>query len=222
MKIGVLALQGAFIEHIGVLQRLGAEAVQVRKPEDLEGVVGLVIPGGESTTIAKLAQTCGLWSALEQWKTEGKPMFGTCAGLILLADRISSESQSKEGGQRAIGGLNITADRNAYGRQTESFKADVSVERFGADASFPAMFIRAPAIKEVGSGVEVLAYLERDGAKVPVAVAQGNKLGLTFHPELSGDARWHQLFLDVCSQPLETEAEAGAGAEASAGSCLSS
>lgn len=220
MKIGVLALQGAFIEHIGVLKKLGAEAVQVRKPEDLEGVMGLVIPGGESTTIAKLAESCGLWSELQNWNKQGKPIFGTCAGLILLADRIASDTKSK-GGQHSLGGLDITASRNAYGGQTESFRADITVDRFGAGAEpFPAFFIRAPAITEVGAGVQVVAHLERDGLKIPVAVTQGNMIGMTFHPELSGDVRWHQLFLDICANP---KPEAGAlSARTDESSCVSS
>lgn len=200
MKIGVLSLQGAFIEHVAMVQKLGVESVQVRTPKELEGCDGLIIPGGESTAITLLMEKSGLWEVLEEWREQQKPIFGTCAGIILLSDRISGEGKQKK--MRLIGGLNITSDRNSYGSQTESFATRVKVEKFGGDC--PAIFIRAPAVAEVGEGVEILASLERNDKVSPVAVRQGPYLGLTFHPELGGDKRWHQLFLEMCSEAKET------------------
>lgn len=194
-KIGVLALQGAFLEHVHALNKLdGIEAVEVRTPADLVNVAGIVIPGGESTTIENLARRNGLWEALTQWITERKPVFGTCAGLILLSNQITGHSKA---GQTTLGGIDVTTDRNAYGRQTDSFRAPVQLHLF-SDELYPGVFIRAPGISEIRDGVEVLATLERDGKSIPVAVRQGPFLGCTFHPELTTNSKWHELFKVMC------------------------
>lgn len=183
--VGVLALQGDVREHDRALHAAGAETLAVKRPRELDAVEALVIPGGESTTIVRLAALYGLEEPLRRRIIDGMPVFGTCAGLIYLAARLT------EGGQPTLGVLDATVARNAYGRQSESFEADVSVA--GWDEPFPAVFIRAPQITKVGREVEVLA--ERAGD--PILVRQDHILSSTFHPELTGDTRIHSLFLET-------------------------
>jgi 5'-phosphate synthase pdxT subunit len=186
MKIGVLALQGAFIEHEKKLLVLGAEAVEVRMPEDLEGLDGLIIPGGESTTIGKLAVEYGLVEPLRTFASD-KPTWGTCAGMIFLAKDIGINRQP------ILGVMDITVNRNAFGRQVDSFEADLSISKLGNEP-FHAIFIRAPMVTKVGKGVEVLATLD-DGTMV--ATQSGHLLATAFHPELTDDLRLHQYFLNL-------------------------
>lgn len=188
MKIGVLALQGAFIEHEKKLRTLGAEPVEVRLPEDLEGLDGLIIPGGESTTIGKLAVEYGLIDPLRRFARE-KPTWGTCAGMIFLAKDIGIDRQP------ILGLMDIHVNRNAFGRQVDSFEVDLPITVLG-DEPLHAVFIRAPVVTQVDEGVDILARLP-DGRIV--AVEQGHLLATAFHPELTADNRLHQYFLDrVC------------------------
>lgn len=189
MRIGVLALQGAFIEHEKVLQRLGAETIQVRLPAHLEGLDGLIIPGGESTTIGQVAQRWGLLEPLSAFARAGRPLWGTCAGMILLAKEVLDAKP----GQPLLRLMDLTVRRNAFGRQVDSFEADLDVPALG-EPPFHAVFIRAPVIERVGEGVEVLARLE-DGRIV--AARQGSLLATSFHPELTADSRFHQYFLGL-------------------------
>lgn len=195
-KIGVLALQGAFLEHIQMLRSLGAHTVEVRKPQQLDGLDGIVIPGGESTSMALIAERWGLVEPLRAWVQAGRPTWGTCAGMILLAERVARQ---KQGGQTQIGGLDVTVSRNHFGRQVNSFETNLRVPAI-AEQPLPAIFIRAPAILQVGPGVKVLAHVEtHDGQEVIVAVQQGSILATAFHPELTNDLRWHGYFLEhVC------------------------
>src|SRR3954451_23627801 len=170
LTIGVLALQGAFIEHIKMLRQLGVAAVEVRKPEQLADLDGLIIPGGESTTMGLIAERWGLVEPLRQWVHNGRPTWGTCAGMILLAERATGQ---KQGGQPLLGGLDVTVNRNYFGRQTESFETMLVVPQLGAEP-FHAVFIRAPAITEVGDQAEVLARVHTaQGTDVIVAMRQG-------------------------------------------------
>ncbi len=189
-KIGVLALQGAFIEHIPMLERLGAEAIQVRLPEELDGLDGLIIPGGESTTIGKLMQAYNLSAPLKNLITNGLPVLGICAGMILLANRVIGINGY------SLGVMGIMVRRNAFGRQVDSFEADIAISALG-EAPFHAIFIRAPWIENTGPGVEVMARL--DNGK-PVAARSGNILATAFHPELTSDTRLHSYFLDLIKQ----------------------
>ncbi len=189
MKVGILALQGAFIEHEHILARLGVQPVEVRLPEHLEGLAGLIIPGGESTTIGLLAQKWGLLEPLRELARSGRPLWGTCAGMILMAREVVDGVP----GQPLLELMDITVRRNAFGRQVDSFEADLPVSVLG-NPPFHAVFIRAPVIERVGAGVEVLAALE-DGTAV--AVQQGNLLATAFHPELTRDERFHQYFLKL-------------------------
>ncbi|HEV8207087.1 MAG TPA: pyridoxal 5'-phosphate synthase glutaminase subunit PdxT [Acidimicrobiia bacterium] len=190
MKAGVLALQGAFREHREVLDALGVEAIEVRVPEHLGGLDALFMPGGESTTIAKLLDTSGLREPLHAALREGLPVFATCAGLILLADDVRGAGDAGDvASPPALGVLDCTVVRNAYGRQRESFEAGLTVT--GIDGDFPGVFIRAPVVERVGDAVEVLATHDEH----PVLVRQGTIWAATFHPELSGDLRLHQRFL---------------------------
>jgi 5'-phosphate synthase pdxT subunit len=189
MKIGVLALQGAFFEHEKKIRALGAKTVEVRQPEDLDGLDGLIIPGGESTTIGKLAVTYGLIDPLRTF-AQAKPTWGTCAGMIFLAKDIGIDRQP------ILGVMDITVNRNAFGRQVDSFEADLPVEKLG-DEPFHAVFIRAPLVSSVGPGVEVLAKLE-DG-KI-VAAQSGHLLATAFHPEITDDDRFHAYFLNMVEQ----------------------
>ena len=186
MKIGVLALQGAFIEHIKVLRSLNVEAIEVRKPEQVRDLDGLIIPGGESTTFGKLAVEYGLIEPIRAMCEAGKPVWGTCAGMIFLA---------KDAGraQPLIGVMDVQVKRNAFGRQVDSFEVDLDVPALEPCAPFHAIFIRAPFIESVGKGVQVLAQLD-DGTIV--AARQGNLLATSFHPELTDDARFHRYFLE--------------------------
>jgi pyridoxal 5'-phosphate synthase pdxT subunit len=184
LRIGVLALQGAFREHAQVLRKLGAEVVEVRLPEELEGLDGLVVPGGESTTIMRLAKIYGLDEAIRRFRGA---ILGTCAGMIVL-DR------------QHLGLADIEVDRNAYGRQVRSFEADV--ELAGEDEPLRGVFIRAPRIRESGPDVEVLGELDGD----PVLVRDGRLLLASFHPELTDDERVHELFLDVVREEAHVRA----------------
>ena len=175
MKIGVLAVQGNFREHAAMLRRLGAEPVEVRKPEQLAGIDGLIIPGGESTAIARLVRLYGLEEAIRSFE---RPIFGTCAGMILL-DR------------RHLGLLDMEVSRNAYGRQVASFEADLELQ--GDDEPLRGVFIRAPRVRDAGPGVEVLAELDGE----PVLLRDGRLLVASFHPELTTDARVHERFLEL-------------------------
>jgi len=184
-RVGVLALQGAFAEHAAVLERLKVETQEVRLPEDLGGLDGLIIPGGESTTIGRLMLTYDLFEPVRKLALEGMPIWGTCAGLILLAEAASDLPFE------TLGLMRIRVRRNAFGRQVDSFEADIPVPALG-EPPFPAVFIRAPVIESVGEGVEVLARLPGD---IPVAVRQDNLLATAFHPELTRDLRFHAYFL---------------------------
>ncbi|WP_036315787.1 pyridoxal 5'-phosphate synthase glutaminase subunit PdxT [Microbacterium sp. B24] len=187
-RVGVLALQGDVREHVRSLEALGAEAVAVRRPAELATVSGLVIPGGESSVIDKLARTFGLQQPIRAAIADGMPVYGTCAGLILLADRIADGIR----GQESVGGLDITVQRNAFGSQIDSFETQLEVAGF--DTPVSATFIRAPRVVQTGPDVDVLASLP-DGAIV--AVRQGALLGTAFHPEMSGETRFHELLLDL-------------------------
>jgi 5'-phosphate synthase pdxT subunit len=187
MKAGVLALQGAFREHREVLDALDVEAVDVRLPEHLSGLDALFLPGGESTTIGKLLDSSDLRAPLGAALRDGLPAFATCAGLILLATDVRDDHGVRT--PSALGVLDCTVVRNAYGRQRESFEAGLTVD--GLDGEFPGVFIRAPVVDRVGDAVEVLA--SHDGH--PVLVREGSRWAATFHPELSGDLRLHQRFL---------------------------
>ena len=186
-KIGVLALQGAFVEHIALLRRLDVEAFPVRLPRELEGLDGLVIPGGESTTIGRLMKEYDLMTPLRRLAKEGFPMMGTCAGMILLAKQVSGIDVEP------LGAMDIAVRRNAFGRQVDSFETDLEIPVIG-ESPFHAVFIRAPFIESVGDGVEVLARLP-DGTGV--AARQGNMLALAFHPELTDNLRLHEYFLSI-------------------------
>ncbi|XP_004295019.1 PREDICTED: probable pyridoxal 5'-phosphate synthase subunit PDX2 isoform X1 [Fragaria vesca subsp. vesca] len=224
--VGVLALQGSYNEHIAVLRRLGVKGVEIKKPEQLENLASLIIPGGESTTMAKLAEYHNLFPALREFVKMGKPVWGTCAGLIFLANRATGQ---KIGGQELVGGLDCMVHRNFFGSQIQSFETELSVPELaskeGGPEVFRGVFIRAPAILEVGPGVEVLAdypvpankwknsnpgvegdkdwvFQENSGSekKVIVAVRQGNLLATAFHPELTADTRWHSYFLKMATE----------------------
>jgi 5'-phosphate synthase pdxT subunit len=186
-RIGVLALQGAFAAHAVVLERLGANVHEVRVPADLDECDGLVMPGGESTTMSKLLETSALFDPLTKRLADGLPVFGTCAGMILLAAHVADARPD----QRSFGAIDLDVQRNAYGRQVDSFETDVAVQGF--DRAFHAVFIRAPRVTRVGSAVEVLAVHD----DVPVLVRSKTVLAASFHPELSDDDRVHALFLDL-------------------------
>ena len=190
MKIGVLALQGAFIEHQAILEKLGAEVVQVRLAEHLEGLDGLIIPGGESTTISKLAVDFGLMKPLLAFARQ-HPVWGTCAGAILL-------SKDARRDQPLLGLMDITVQRNAFGRQVDSFETNLDVPALRQvdpdERPFPAVFIRAPLIEKANGTTEVLARLAEGQI---VAVRQGHWLATSFHPELTGDDRFHRYFLEM-------------------------
>lgn len=190
MKIGVLALQGAFIEHIKMLKQLGVETVEVRLPQDLAGLDGLIIPGGESTTIGKLAVMYELIRPLQQFAAE-KPVWGTCAGMIFMAKEITAGELPA---QPLLGIMDIAVERNAFGRQIDSFETglDIPALNNGTVKPFPAVFIRAPRLTAVKGKTKVLAQL-KDGTAV--AAQEGHWLVTSFHPELSDDLRFHQYFL---------------------------
>ena len=187
-RVGVLALQGDVREHVALLEHLGADVVRVRRPEEFAQVDGLAIPGGESTVIDKLSRQFGLAEPVRAAIRDGMPMLGTCAGLIMLSDRLIDAID----GQQTFGGMDVLTRRNAFGRQTESFEAELDIPALGTDPVHTT-FIRGPVVEEVGADATTLAALE-DGRVV--AVEQGNLLGISFHPELSGEPRFHQRFLD--------------------------
>ena len=187
MKIGVLAVQGAFAEHIAALHRLGAEAVAVRLPGELKGAEGLIIPGGESTTISQLMADYDLMKEIASMAGGGLPVLGTCAGMILMARRISGNTT------KSLGLLDITVTRNAFGRQVNSFETELKIPALGKKA-FPGVFIRAPKIESCADNVEVVARLANGTI---VAARQGKLLASAFHPELTEDLRFHRYFLDI-------------------------
>jgi pyridoxal 5'-phosphate synthase pdxT subunit len=190
--VGVFALQGDVREHVRVLGDLGVRAITVRRTTELDACDGLVVPGGESTTMAKLARTFELFEPIRARIGERMPVFGTCAGMIMLADRILDGAP----GQETLGGLDVTVRRNAFGRQVDSFEGDLPFA--GLDAPVHAVFIRAPWVEEAGAGVEVLARVETGPAAGRiVAVRQGPLMATSFHPEVGGDARVHRLFVDL-------------------------
>jgi len=198
MKIGVLALQGAFIEHIKILRNLGVESVEVRLADDLQGLDGLIIPGGESTTIGKLAEIYGLIEPLRAFAAE-KPVWGTCAGMIFMAKEIDQD-------QPLLGVMDIVVERNAFGRQVDSFETDLDVTVFenGSNSSrpFPAVFIRAPRLVNARGETEILSTLA-DGTAV--AAQEGRWLVTAFHPELTGDDRFHRYFIEMVEQNKMSE-----------------
>jgi 5'-phosphate synthase pdxT subunit len=191
--IGVLALQGDVREHLAVLRGLGTEAVTVRRPEELAAVDGLVVPGGESTTMANLAQRFGMLEPLREAVAAGLPTYGSCAGMIMLADTVLDAPA----GQQTIGGLDVTVRRNAFGRQGDSFETEVDITGV-AGGPVHAVFIRAPWVEAVGPGVEVLGRVVGGAAdgKI-VAVRQGSLVATSFHPELTGDTRVHAVFVEL-------------------------
>jgi 5'-phosphate synthase pdxT subunit len=203
LTIGVLALQGDFIEHINVLRRLGVRAIPVRTPAELAELDGLIIPGGESTTIGKLAARWGLMEPLQQFVEAGKPVWGTCAGMILLAKDIGETPDS--GGAHVVpprlGVMDIKVDRNAYGRQVDSFEAALAVDFLGDDAPFPAIFIRAPRLEAVGEGVKPLIW---HAGQIVAALQDDQLLVTAFHPELTGDSRLHAFFLSLIQEKCKT------------------
>jgi 5'-phosphate synthase pdxT subunit len=192
MKVGVLALQGDVREHISALLACGVEAVAVRRAEEIEAVDALVLPGGESTTIAQLAEVFGIFELIRNKIKNGMPVYGSCAGMILLADQILD---SKEG-QKSFGGLDITVRRNAFGRQVDSFESDISFND-GSEQLIRAVFIRAPWVEKVSDSVEVLASVDTH----PVAVRSKTALATSFHPELTGDLRIHRYFIEQVARP---------------------
>jgi pyridoxal 5'-phosphate synthase pdxT subunit len=186
-SVGVLALQGDFREHAHVLTRLGAHVSLVRRPEELDAVDGLVIPGGESSVMDKLSRTFGLAEPLKAAIADGLPVYGTCAGLILLADTVLDAIA----GQQSLGGLDVVVRRNAFGSQNQSFETDLDIPALGAEP-IHAVFIRGPVVESVGPAATPLAAL---GDGRVVAVEQGNLLGTSFHPEITGEYRFHEYFL---------------------------
>ena len=203
--VGVLALQGDVREHRAMLERAGAETLAVRRPEEVGRVDGIVIPGGESTTISKLARTFGVLDPLREALRSGLPGFGTCAGMIMLADHI----EAGVAGQETLGGLDVVVRRNAFGRQVDSFEADLELDVDGhaLQRPFRAMFIRAPWVEKVGQSVEVVARVSvvhhgeaptaADVVGRIVAVRQRSLLATSFHPEITGDSRIHEMFVDM-------------------------
>jgi 5'-phosphate synthase pdxT subunit len=190
LKVGILALQGDVREHARALDAAGATPVEVKRVSELAEVDGLVLPGGESTTIGKLLDRFELLEPLRRRTAEGLPVYGTCAGMILLADEVIGRDPAPH----RIGGLDISIERNAYGRQVDSFEADLEVA--GIEGAFRAVFIRAPAVDRVGDDVEVLANV---GGR-PVLVRQGNILASSFHPEMTGDDRIHRMFVELAGR----------------------
>ena len=190
MKVGVLALQGAFNLHIQALERLDVEAIEVKSPENLNSVEALIIPGGESTTMSFLIESSGIFDALRKSSDNGMPILGTCAGMILLSSKIIDGRSD----QKNLSLIDIETRRNGYGRQIDSFESDLSIEGF--DGSFRGVFIRAPLVEKVGSKVEVLCQVNGR----PVMCKQGSVLVTSFHPELADDDRIHAEFLEMLSK----------------------
>ena len=192
MKVGVLALQGDVREHIQSLLACGVEGVAVRRAEEIENVDALVLPGGESTTIAQLAEVFGIFDLIKEKITNGMPVYGSCAGMILLASEILDAKE----GQKSFGGLDITVRRNAFGRQVDSFESDIAFND-GSEQLIHAVFIRAPWVEKVSDSVEVLASVDAH----PVAVRSKTALATSFHPELTGDHRIHRYFIEQVARP---------------------
>ncbi|MBB6446988.1 pyridoxal 5'-phosphate synthase glutaminase subunit PdxT [Bacillus benzoevorans] len=195
VKVGVLGLQGAVIEHVRSVEACGAEAVVVKKVEQLNEIDGLILPGGESTTMRKLIDQYGFLEPLREFSKQGKPMFGTCAGLILLAKNLVEYKEPH------LGLLDVTVERNSFGRQVDSFEEELSIQ--GLDKPFVGVFIRAPHIVEAGGQVEILA--EHKGRIV--AAREGNLLGCSFHPELTDDHRFTRLFVDMVEKAVAVQAK---------------
>jgi 5'-phosphate synthase pdxT subunit len=195
VPVGVLALQGDIREHIAVLQSLGAQPVPVRRSSELDGVAGLVLPGGESTTMAKLLVAFELLDPIRERIQAGMPVYGSCAGMILLADRIEDGVV----GQQTIGGMDVTVRRNAFGRQVESFEADIGIDGI-AGGPFHAVFIRAPWVESVGARAAAIGRVLDHAAGRIVAVRQQHLLATSFHPELTGDRRVHAYFVEMVSE----------------------
>ena len=192
LLIGVLAVQGDVREHVRVLEGLGTRVETVRRPRELDGIRGLVIPGGESTTMDKLVHALELFEPLRALIADGLPVYGSCAGMIMLADRIADCRPD----QQTLGGLDITVRRNAFGRQVDSFEEDIDM--LGLDTPVHAVFIRAPWVEQIGADVEVLARVAGGPAAGRiVAVRQGALLATSFHPEVTGDTRVHELFVEI-------------------------
>ena len=192
MKVGVLALQGDVREHISSLLACDVEAVSVRRAQEIESIDALVLPGGESTTIAQLAEVFGIFDLIKDKINGGMPVYGSCAGMILLADQILDAKV----GQKTFGGLDITVRRNAFGRQVDSFESDIAFND-GSDQAIRAVFIRAPWVEKIGANVEVLASVDSH----PVAVRSKTALATSFHPELTGDNRIHRYFIEQVARP---------------------
>ncbi|MCX6443517.1 MAG: pyridoxal 5'-phosphate synthase glutaminase subunit PdxT [Actinobacteria bacterium] len=192
MKVGVLALQGDVREHISSLIACGVTPFSIRRPVELEQVDALVLPGGESTTIAQLSEVFGIFEQIKDRIADGMPIYGSCAGMILLANEILDAKQ----GQKSFGGLDITVRRNAFGRQVDSFESDIAFED-GAANLVRAVFIRAPWVERVGAGVRVLASVDEH----PVAVRSQTIFATSFHPELTGDHRIHRYFIEEVARP---------------------
>ena len=198
LRIGVLAVQGDVREHRQALESLGATVVPVRRPRELDGIQGIVIPGGESTVIDKLLRAFDLFDPLQAALRAGLPAYGSCAGMILLADRIIDGTAD----QQTLGGLDITVRRNAFGRQVDSFEQDVTYAAW--PTPLHAVFIRAPWVEDIGPSVEILASVESAGRQRPVAVRQGRLLATSFHPEVTGDTRVHAHFVDIVRESGQT------------------
>jgi pyridoxal 5'-phosphate synthase pdxT subunit len=192
MKVGVLALQGDVREHIDSLLTCEVEALPVRRASEIESIDALVLPGGESTTIAQLAEVFGIFDLLKDKINNGMPVYGSCAGMILLADQILDAKQ----GQKSFGGLDITVRRNAFGRQVDSFESDIAFDD-GSDQLIRAVFIRAPWVEKVSDTVQVLASIDSH----PVAVRSKTALATSFHPEITGDNRIHRYFIEQVARP---------------------
>jgi 5'-phosphate synthase pdxT subunit len=192
MKVGVLALQGDVREHIDSLLTCEVEAVSVRRASEIESIDALVLPGGESTTIAQLAEVFGIFDLIKNKINNGMPVYGSCAGMILLADQILDAKQ----GQKSFGGLDITVRRNAFGRQVDSFESDIAFDD-GSDQRIRAVFIRAPWVEKVSDTVQVLASIDSH----PVAVRSKTALATSFHPEITGDNRIHRYFIEQVARP---------------------
>jgi 5'-phosphate synthase pdxT subunit len=192
MKVGVLALQGDVREHVSSLIACGVDPIAVRRPNEISEIDALVLPGGESTTIAQLAEIFGIYELIKERIVQGMPVYGSCAGMILLANEILDAKQ----GQKSFGGLDITVRRNAFGRQVDSFESDLIFDD-GSSELVRAVFIRAPWVEKVGQGVQVLASVDSH----PVAVRSQTLLATSFHPELTGDHRIHRYFIEEVARP---------------------
>ena len=192
MKVGVLALQGDVREHIAALRSCEVEAVAVRRASEIESIDALVLPGGESTTIAQLADVFGIFDLIKNKINNGMPVYGSCAGMILLADQILDAKE----GQKSFGGLDITVRRNAFGRQVDSFESDIAFAD-GSDELIRAVFIRAPWVEKVSDSVQVLAAIDTH----PVAVRSETALATSFHPEITSDNRIHRYFIEQVARP---------------------